>query len=121
MFADIVVLRQPGQRGPLECVKMSKKTFSISYALLQEPANLFAKRAVRGHAPVRLKLWPIGPAEWPILISHLDASVASVLNVANTQLRSAIRRDSFADALKLQDSLLDYEGILNVGSVGSVA
>ena len=114
MFDDIVVLGQQGRRGPLECVKISKKTFAISYALLQEPANLFAKRAVHEHAPGCLKLWPI-------LISHLDASVTSVLNVANTQLRSAICRDSFADALKFQDPLLDYEGIFNVGSVGSVA
>ena len=94
----------------------------VSYALLQEPANQFTRRAVREHALVRLKLWPVGPAEWlgAILISDLDAAVASVLNVAKTQLRSALCRDSFADA-EFKDPLVDCEdgedGILKVGCV----
>jgi len=79
------------------------------HALLQELANLFTKRAVHEHALVRLKLWPVGPAEWPILISDTDTAIASVLDVSKTRLHSALCRDSFVDVLKFQDPLLDHE------------
>jgi hypothetical protein len=41
------------------------------------------------------------------------------VDVAKTQLRSGLCRDSFADALEFQNPLLDYEdGILRVGWAG---
>jgi hypothetical protein len=53
------------------------------------------------------------------LISDLDAAESVCVDVAKTQLRSGLRRDSFADALEFQNTLLDYEdGILKVGCAG---
>jgi hypothetical protein len=103
-----------GEQGGADVSSASKcaRKYSWSYALFQEPANLFAKRAIRDHG---FKRWPVGPPKWPILISGLNTAVASVLGVAKRRLRSALCRDSFVDALKFQGPLLHYEdGILKI-------
>ena len=111
-----VIIGRGRRRGRLEGVKVGKEALVVTYALLYQPANLLAERSVGEHTPVRLKLRPVGPTEWPFRIANLDAAVTSVLDVAETELCRPFTGDSFADALKVQDPLLDQvDGILKIG------
>ncbi len=96
---------------------MDKEALVVAYALLQQLANVFAKCIVGKHTLIHLKLRPVTLAEWSRGVSDLNAPIASVLHIAQTELRRPFARDSSADSFKFQNSLLNQEdSILKIGS-----
>ena len=64
----------------------------VTYALPQQPANLFSERVVGENTLIRSKLGPVSPTKWPIWVTYLD-SMASVLDVTQTELLRTLTRD----------------------------